>query len=183
MLELTPPSHLAYFVLGSNVEPERNLPAAVALLGELGHIEAVSPVYESPAVEVGKQPPYLNAAVCVATDSTPAQIFDDFVAFVERELGERSRAERRGQRLPRRIDVDLALYDDKAVDVGEHALPAPDILTRPYFAVPLADIAPETTHPTDGRTLAEIAASLDATTLELRDDVVLQPAAAVIESL
>ncbi len=40
----------AYLSLGSNIEPERNLPAAVTQLAAFGRILAVSSVWESGAV-------------------------------------------------------------------------------------------------------------------------------------
>nr|HPQ42322.1 2-amino-4-hydroxy-6-hydroxymethyldihydropteridine diphosphokinase [bacterium] len=62
---------------------------------------------------------------------------------------------------PRCIDLDLVLMGDRTFASPELILPAPDIESRAFVAVPLADIAPDFRHPAwHGRSLAEIAATL-----------------------
>jgi 2-amino-4-hydroxy-6-hydroxymethyldihydropteridine diphosphokinase len=59
--------------LGSNIDKEQNLPAAVQLLSRLCHIVAVSSAYETVPVGLEDQPTFLNAAVLVETDLEAAQ--------------------------------------------------------------------------------------------------------------
>lgn len=159
----------AYFVIGSNHEPERHLPAAIPLLAEYGRIVAVSAAYESPAWEGADEPHYLNAAVVLETSLMASAIFEEAVPAIERRLGRDRTSET--NRHP--IDVDLVLLDDVILDLGHHRLPEPDVLERPYLAIPLARVAPSLVFPGDGRTLREIADSFDDPRIRRRDDVVL----------
>ena len=53
----------AYLALGSNIEPETNLPRAVGLLSEYGRIVSVSRVWETVPVGFADQANFLNGAV------------------------------------------------------------------------------------------------------------------------
>lgn len=159
----------AYLLLGSNDDPERHLPAAVRALGEVCRVIAVSSAYESPAFGQPGEPNYLNAAVVVETNLTPDELLHEVVRPVEQRLGRV-----RGTDV-RPIDVDLVLHGDAILEFGRHRLPDPELLERPYLAIPLASVAHEIVFPGDGRTIGEIAARLDDGSVTLRDDVVLGP--------
>ena len=60
---------------------------------------------------------------------------------------------------PRTIDVDLSLFNYDVFEWAGHRVPDPEILERPFVAVPLAELDPDYVHPTEGRRLADIAAS------------------------
>jgi 2-amino-4-hydroxy-6-hydroxymethyldihydropteridine diphosphokinase len=167
--------HRALILLGSNHEPERNLQDALHALAQQCRVRAVSPVYESPAV--GPDPAlatgdcYLNAAVLAETERSPElfkiQVLQPIEIFQNRQHGSRT---------PVSIDLDLMLWDDAVLDYGAKPwhVPHPDVIRYLHAARPLADLAPETIHPEDGRTLAEIAASLDNPQLQLRTDIRLE---------
>ena len=53
---------------------------------------------------------------------------------------------------------DIAAVEGLIVDRHDLRLPDPEILTRAYLALPLADVAPGFRHPIEGLTLGEIAA-------------------------
>ncbi len=167
---MSEPLNRAYLVLGSNIEPERHLPAAVAALAGYGCVEAVSGVWQSPPADGSEQPDYLNAAVLLQTTLTLAAVYDRLIPEVEQRLKRR--------RVPgnpcaaRTIDVDLALFNDWVARHGRHCVPDPDVLARPFVAVPLAELAPDYVHPQTGETLQAIAARLSrGATLQRRDDV------------
>ncbi len=154
--------------LGSNIEPERNLPRAVTLLRQNYHlrVRALSRVYESAPIGAtgavaADQPPFLNAALLLHSDGyyTPLALKFHVLRFVELLLGRRRGADKYA---PRPIDLDIALYRDCVLDTPHLTLPDPDILTRAHVAVPLADVAPDWPHPLTGQPLAEIAAALRA---------------------
>ena len=67
-------TELAFIALGSNIDPETNLPLAASRLSELGKPIAGSMVYQNPAIACEPQPDYLNAAVLVETDLEPVKI-------------------------------------------------------------------------------------------------------------
>ncbi|HEC21895.1 MAG TPA: 2-amino-4-hydroxy-6-hydroxymethyldihydropteridine diphosphokinase [Chloroflexi bacterium] len=157
-------SHVPVFMaLGSNVEPETNLRRAVHLLAERLPIRAVSRVYRTVALDANGQPlpdhpPFLNAALLGETTLPPAALKFDVLRPLEARLG-RSRSGH--DRIIHPIDLDLVLYGDLVLDdpASGLRLPDPDILTRAYMALPLADLAPDFIHPVTGQTLAEIAAA------------------------
>lgn len=165
--------------LGSNIDPERNLPRAVAMLRQNYHLQvrALSRVYESmPISATGAvapdQPPFLNAAALLESDGyyTPLTLKFHVLRFIELLMGRRRSADKFA---PRPIDLDLALYGDCVMSTPYLTLPDPDILTRAHVAVPLANVAPDWPHPLTGQRLAEIAAALAATAdLRARDGFV-----------
>lgn len=159
--------------LGSNVDPERNLPAAVRLLRDRTRVLAVSGAYETDPVGTADPRPFLNAAVRLATDLPLDAFRRDVVADVERELGRvRDPADRNA---PRTIDLDVSLWEGVAGTLAD-----PDVALWAHVAVPLADVAPDRVLPGDGRTIAQVAADLlaDAPTPRPRPDVDLRAALA-----
>ncbi|MGH9381426.1 MAG: 2-amino-4-hydroxy-6-hydroxymethyldihydropteridine diphosphokinase [Thermoanaerobaculia bacterium] len=145
--------------LGSNIHPRENLRRAVTLLEERSRLVAVSPVYRTAAVGRSDLPPFLNAAVELSDARDPAELKYALLRPIEAELGRVRTADRAA---PRTIDLDLLLVDGLVLDDPGTGitLPDPEILERPHLALPLADLAPDLVHPTDGRTLAEVAKAL-----------------------
>ena len=154
--------YIIHLSLGSNLDRETNYPAAVRLLKRFGEIEAVSPVYETPAMgmEPGT-PSFFNGAVRMRTDCEPAELKDRLRREVEEALG-RVR-DPGGAWISRPIDADIVLWRDEGG--GYVRPPDPDVVRWLHVARPLADLDPDLElpipgHP-DGRTLAEIARALE----------------------
>jgi 7,8-dihydro-6-hydroxymethylpterin-pyrophosphokinase len=74
---------------------------------------------------------------------------------------------------PRTIDLDITLFDDQVLELGQRHVPDPDLLRHPHIAVPMADLAPQYVHPETGQTLKEIAEGLPSAGLVPRPDVAL----------
>jgi 2-amino-4-hydroxy-6-hydroxymethyldihydropteridine diphosphokinase len=162
--------HRAYLLLGSNIEPERNLPAACRLLAGQGRIERTSQVWESPPADGSAQANYLNAAVLLKTSHSADALRRKVLPEIEVALG-RVR-DPRDKYAARTIDIDIALFDRDVMEVAGAHIPNPDILKRVFIAVPLAEIDPDYTHPETGRTLADISAACTGNiALRLRSDV------------
>ena len=165
-----PETHRAYLLLGSNIDPERNLPAVVRLLAEYGTIARASRVWESPPADGSSQANYLNAAVLLLTSHTAAELRMQVLPTIEEALG-RVR-DPLDKNAPRTIDIDIALFDRDIVEVAGARIPDPDIARRAFVAVPLAEVDPDYVHPVIGQSLREIAATLaEVSHLQLRDDV------------
>ena len=149
-------------LLGSNIDKERNLRAAVRLLGLAVEVLALSPVYETTPVGLREQPDFFNAAALVRTELPADALKDGPLAAIERALG---RARTADKNAPRTIDLDIALYDDVVGDytpgdgVPRH-LPEPDLLRFAHVARPAADLLPELPHPVTGESLGDIATRL-----------------------
>jgi 2-amino-4-hydroxy-6-hydroxymethyldihydropteridine diphosphokinase len=154
----TTPLHRAYLLLGSNIDPERNLPAACRLLAGYGRIVRTSRVWESPPADGSAQANYLNAAVLLETSHTAEELRRTVLPGIEATLG-RTR-DPRDKYAARTIDIDIALFDREILDVAGAHIPDPDISKRVFVAVPLAEIDPDYIHPEDGRTLSQIAAAI-----------------------
>jgi 7,8-dihydro-6-hydroxymethylpterin-pyrophosphokinase len=91
---------------------------------------------------------------------------------IEKTLG-RVRTEDRNT--SRTSDIDLLLFNRETLQLGERRIPSPEILERPFIAIPLAEIVPDYVHPETGRTLSKIARSLNPRSagMRRRADVVL----------
>ncbi len=156
------PGRLVLIALGSNVDPETNLPRAVRRLAERFPGLAASRVYATAAVGAPDAPPFLNAAVAIETALPLAELKHRVLRPLEAELGRVRGADRNA---PRPIDLDVAfcpglVLRDPAAGID---LPDPEIVACAHLALPLADLAPAEVHPLDGRTLAAIAARFEGT--------------------
>ena len=102
----------AYLSLGSNIgNRESHLCHAIARLQALGHVAAVSSLYETEPVEFTDQPWFLNCVVLLETNATPAQLLANLLA-IEQEMG-RVRTQKKG---PRTIDIDILLFGETILD-------------------------------------------------------------------
>ena len=156
------------------------------MLAAAGDLRAVSRGYETTPVGTVDQPAFFNAAALLATPLAPAALKRDVIGAIEQRLGRRR--DPRDKNAPRSIDIDISLWCDAQgrPSAGDAAAgvppPDPDLLRHAHAAVPLAEIAPGLEHPTDGRTLAVIAAALTADaaaagrSVRRRDDLALRPA-------
>ncbi|MBI5671210.1 MAG: 2-amino-4-hydroxy-6-hydroxymethyldihydropteridine diphosphokinase [Chloroflexi bacterium] len=147
-----------YLSLGSNIQPERNLAAAVRLLRQKCAVLAVSSAYRTPPQGFADQPDFFNLSVKVHTSLQPATFKSSVLDWIERELGRQR--DPNNKNAPRTIDLDIALWGDAVLEYGDKPwrVPDPDILRFAHVAVPLAELAPDFVHPTEGVTLAQIAA-------------------------
>ena len=151
--------------LGSNVEPDRHLPAAVRLLAERLDVRALSSAWATPPVGPAGQLPFLNAAALVATDLAPGALKAGVLREVERCLGR----VRTGDRFaPRTIDLDLVIYPASGGPPAEEPGPPHDLVLDPdlhreaHLAVPAAELLPDWVHPATGEPLARLAERLVA---------------------
>ena len=130
----------AFIGLGSNVGDRlANLGRAVdeLRLAEGISVGLISSVYDTDPVGP-PQPNFLNAVVEVKTDLEPRALLA-VLKGIERRLG-RSASERWG---PRKIDLDLLLFGDEVIAEDDLKVPHPEMWSRAFVIVPLAEIAPD----------------------------------------
>jgi 2-amino-4-hydroxy-6-hydroxymethyldihydropteridine diphosphokinase len=159
-------------LLGSNIEKEKNLPAAARLLSDCCQVTAYSQVFETAPVGLEDQPHFLNAAALVETVLGAAEFREAVLSRIERELG---RIRTSDKNAPRTIDADIVLFNQAVFDLDkDHHIPDPDLVKFPHVALPVADLVPEMLHPETKEPLAEIAARLvrqQRATLRARPDI------------
>ncbi len=138
-----------FLSIGSNIAPERHVPAALgALEAAFGSIE-VSPLYRSAPVGF-EGPDFVNAVVRCHTALPLARLQAQLKAL-EREAG-RNHSERLATR---ELDLDILLFGDEVITTERGpVIPRPDVLEYAFVLRPLVDIAAGKTHPETGRTFA-----------------------------
>ena len=152
----------ALISLGSNVDRQKNLPAAVRALRQHPDLTVLdtSCIFESPAVG-GDYPSFFNAAVVVETELDPGTL-KTALRGVETGLG---RVRTEDKNAPRAIDLDVVLYDD--LEDAELGIPDPDLSEYSYVAVPAAEVAGDWIVPGRNKTVAEIAELTSTPTLRM----------------
>ena len=146
----------AYLSLGSNLaNREANLRDAIAGLGPLGKVTAVSSFYETEPVDFLDQPWFLNCVVLLETDLPPQTLLQRLLE-IERSLG-RERLQPKG---PRLIDIDILLFGDEIIHEPGLTIPHPALHQRRFVLEPLAQIAPGVVHPVLKKTVHELLLSL-----------------------
>jgi 2-amino-4-hydroxy-6-hydroxymethyldihydropteridine diphosphokinase len=154
--------HLVYLSMGSNVgDREAQLRGALARLGALGRVAAVSSLYETEPVEFTHQPWFLNCAVALETSRTPQQLLAAILG-IEEKMGRR-RLQKKG---PRVIDLDILLFGDllfedaivhdESMQSNRLTIPHPAMHQRRFVLEPMAEIAPELLHPVFKKTIREL---------------------------
>ncbi|MCY3833436.1 MAG: 2-amino-4-hydroxy-6-hydroxymethyldihydropteridine diphosphokinase [Chloroflexi bacterium] len=150
--------NIAYLSLGSNIDPEANLAAAIDQLRRLTTVLALSSVYQTRPQGYAQQEHFLNMAVKLRTLRTPAQFKTEVIDRIESAL--KRVHDPKNANAPRTIDLDISLWNDEVIQFGAKpwTIPDADIAHFAYVAIPLAELAPEYIHPQLGKSLKEIAA-------------------------
>ncbi len=142
------PKIAAYIGVGSNIDPQRHIPAALRALhtafGALGQ----SPAYQSPPLGFSGAD-FINCVVRIAGRLDVTALIAK-LKTLESSAGRQTRATSRS----RELDLDLLLYGDGIIHRDGIALPRPDVLEYAFVLRPLAELAPAFRHPLTGRSLA-----------------------------
>lgn len=141
-----------YLSLGSNIgDHVANLNTAVDRLRRVGKVLRVSAFYETEPVEFTAQPWFLNCAVELDIEKTPQELMAGILE-IEQQMG-RSRTQKKG---PRSIDIDILLFGDSIVETKGLTIPHPALHERRFVLQPLAEIAPDVSHPKLKQTIREL---------------------------
>ena len=139
-----------YVSIGSNIERERHIRSGVSALRALyGDIE-VSTVYESVSVGFAGENFYNAVAKFNADDLTD-------VTRQLREIEARNGRVRGNVKFaPRTLDIDILLFGDADLRDRGLDIPRAEILRYAFVLRPLAEIAPNLSHPVLGRSILEL---------------------------
>jgi len=146
-----------YVAIGSNVEPERHLRAALIGLAESFGVLRLSHVYRNRPVGFDGDD-FLNMVVAFDTDLSVVDL-EERLGRIEADNGREPGGERFG---PRTLDLDLLLYGDEVSDEGRHRIPRDEIARYAFVLKPLTDLAAERLHPVEGRSFADLWSEFDA---------------------
>ncbi|MGB3494283.1 MAG: 2-amino-4-hydroxy-6-hydroxymethyldihydropteridine diphosphokinase [Elainellaceae cyanobacterium] len=161
----SPFRHRAAIALGSNLgNSEAILAGALDKLSHMPDVEVstVSPIFVTAAVGP-PQPDYLNACALLTTHRSPRELLT-LLLDIETQFG-RERRERWG---PRRLDLDLLMFDDCIIEEPGLQIPHPRMAERAFVLVPLAEVAPDWVEPTTGEAIAHLLTKVDQSGVTLK---------------
>ena len=147
-----------YISLGSNINREQNTRAGIEALKQAFGELNLSSVYESEAVGFDGDAFY-NMVISCEVD-TPVHDTNQILRDIEDVYG-RDRGSPKFS--SRTLDLDLLLYDDLQLDEKGLKLPRAEILKYAFVLWPLAEIAPQMSHPETGDSFATLWAKFDKT--------------------
>ena len=142
---------LTYLSLGSNQGRKlNNLQEAIYEIAEsIGAIHKISSVYKTDSWGF-KGDDFYNICIAVSTYLPPEELLRN-ILNIETKLGRKR--EQNNKYTNRKIDIDILLFDDEIVFSKNIIIPHPRMLDRKFVLVPLAEIAGNTLHPIEKKTL------------------------------
>ena len=142
---------LTYLSLGSNQGRKlNNLQGAIYEIAKsIGAIHKISSVYKTDSWGF-KGDDFYNICIAVSTYLPPEELLRN-ILNIETKLGRKR--EQNNKYTNRKIDIDILLFDDEIVFSKNIIIPHPKMLDRKFVLVPLAEIAGNTLHPIEKKTL------------------------------
>jgi len=141
---------VVYLGMGSNIDPESNIPHALNLLHEHFTVSKVSQIYRTEPQGIDTHEPFWNLALRIQTE-WPQKELKDILQGMEEKLG-RVRTEDKFS--SRTIDIDILVYD--GVLVGGDDPRDLSLVDQSFKFVPLTEIAPRLKDPATGKTFIEL---------------------------
>ena len=144
---------LIYLSLGSNLgDRAANLARAINALPSVGmNVLRRSSIYETEPVDFLAQPWFLNCVVEAETGLDPLPLLQALQG-IERQMG----SQKLVPRGPRIIDLDILFYGDAVIREPGIEVPHPRLAERRFVLVPMAEIAPNFSHPVSRATVQEL---------------------------
>ena len=151
--------------VGSNVDRERHVSAAITLLKRCYRQVHPSPIYECDAVGF-EGDPFYNLVLGFDVVDSPQVVLRQLKRI--EDLCGRDRDRSDGRYGSRTLDIDLLLYGNLVLRHNGVAVPRDEILKHAFVLKPLADIAGNCVHPVEKMTYAELWANFDQNSCPVR---------------
>lgn len=150
---MTYPATKAYIALGSNIEPNLNIPQCLDLLREIpdSTLTDESSWYRTSPWGLREQADFVNLVVGLTTGLSVRALLRA-TQDIERRLA-RTRGRENG---PRTIDLDILLFGSVRLNAVDLTIPHPGLLIRDFMLIPLIEIAPETVYPGQQRPISDL---------------------------
>jgi 2-amino-4-hydroxy-6-hydroxymethyldihydropteridine diphosphokinase len=149
--------------IGSNIDRAANVASAVGMLNDTFGALRVSSVFESAAVGFDGDP-FFNLVVGFSTVRSVQEVAEQLADIEERHGRERDSKKFSA----RTLDLDLLLYGDEVIRLDRLNLPRDEIARYAFVLQPLAELAPDRSHPVLGQTYRELWQAYDKTGLAQR---------------
>lgn len=129
-----------YIGVGSNIDPDLNIPKALKRLCREATVTGVSIFYRCAALGRPTQAPFTNGVFRVLWNDGPEALKTECLRGIETRLGRQRGSDRYADRT---IDLDILLFGDRRIGTDGVVVPDPDIMRRPFIYIPLLELAPD----------------------------------------
>lgn len=145
-----------FLSVGTNLgNRQLNIDTALNLLGQrIGTVLMKSSIFETEPWGFTSDNMFYNIAVKIETELQVSQILFE-TKLIEKEMGRKSKSvcEHYCDRI---IDLDLIFFDNMVTNTQELCLPHPKMTERLFVLQPMAEIAPNMTHPVLHKTIKQL---------------------------
>ena len=146
-------SRTVYIAVGSNIDPERHVLAALQRLQTRIEVTAASTFFLTAPLDRPEQEPFVNGVLQARTGRPARALKFEVLRAIEADLGRRRT---RDPSASREIDLDLVLYGDLVLCEPDLQVPDPDLRQRSFVAVPLLELCPDLVLPDTGERLGDL---------------------------
>lgn len=135
-----------YLLLGSNIEPAKNIPLAIESLLDSDFLEVIhiSSTWQTKAVG-SKADDFYNVAIHMHTSCELDCLREMVVGEIEKKLGRVRTADKNA---PRTIDLDVIVFNHQIIDK--------DVFVQDHIILPMAELLPDLYSEECGCTLNEL---------------------------
>lgn len=135
----------AYVLLGSNIEPEKNILLALSYLEQNFLVYDVSHTWQTKPVG-SDAADFLNTAVMIETELDAYILKERCLCHIEEQLG---RVRQKDKNAPRTIDLDIIVFNGEVLDYN--------LYRYAHLILPFAELLPDYIDPETDKTLLELA--------------------------
>lgn len=141
--------HHAVILLGSNIDPQKNIRGLIHELKNRFEVIRCSPIYETlPVGTAGSN--FLNMVVVIKTEYDYQTLKTRHLKMIENLYGRRRTSDKFA---PRTADLDILLFDGEIME--------PNLTKHLFICKPLSVIFPDFVDPESKQTLAALASKME----------------------